>query len=370
MILEPSSANIALAAEALRRGELVGMPTETVYGLAGAALDPTALARIFETKERPTFDPLIVHVERAARGLDKLAELRLIALETFSEQARKRAERLIAAFWPGPLTLVLPKSPSVPDLATSGLPSVGLRMPRHPVAQALLAAARMPLAAPSANRFGRISPTTARHVETELGDRIDFILDGGPCEIGLESTVLGVGADGTLTLLRPGAISRIELEQVAQAPVGSHAASHAGSAAAPAHAQTPAGLAAPGMTESHYAPSKTLLLLSNPAPLIDAAFLKSLPALRIGLLLMADASPEGHARLQSLARESGKEALNVRALSATGSLREIARNLFAGLRALDEGDSELLLCEPSPEGAHGLGHAIADRLRRASARRE
>lgn len=191
-LLQPTAENLARAGEALRRGELVGMPTETVYGLAGNALDAEAVARIFAVKERPTFDPLIVHVAPELRGLDAFGEAELVDVAALDGDARTHIEALISRFWPGPLTLVLPRGARVPDLVTSGLATVAVRMPRHPVAQALIRAAQRPLAAPSANRFGRISPTSAADVQAELGDRIGLILDGGSSEVGVESTVLAI----------------------------------------------------------------------------------------------------------------------------------------------------------------------------------
>lgn len=202
-IVPPTPESIQQVAEALRHDEVVGMPTETVYGLAGNARSPIALARIFETKERPTFDPLIIHVGRFS-GLDDFKVLGLVDFKALSAERIRQLEILIEKFWPGPLTLVLPKDPSVPDLATSGLPTVAIRMPEHPVALALIQAAQTPLAAPSANRFGRISPTTAQAVEQELGDRISWIIDGGPSTIGVESTILSLAFPDELVILRPG----------------------------------------------------------------------------------------------------------------------------------------------------------------------
>ncbi|MCM2323921.1 MAG: L-threonylcarbamoyladenylate synthase [Oligoflexia bacterium] len=371
-ILLPVPANIALVAEALRQGEVIGMPTETVYGLAGAAFNASALARIFNAKERPTFDPLIVHVAAPVPDLRRLEELRLVSLEKLNAKAQKRANLLIAAFWPGPLTLVLPKQPEVPDLATSGLSTVGIRVPSHPVAQALLTAAGTPLAAPSANRFGRISPTSAAHVAAELGDRIEWILDGGPCEVGLESTVIAVAPDGELSLLRPGGIPRSEIERVAGAKLREPAtqpAPRTGDSAGDSAGAT-AALSAPGNLESHYAPGKPLILLPEPISSLGAADLEPLlasfpTARKIGLLLLSGPALESASRFSALA--AGKEIM-VRVLSENGALPEIARNLFAEMRALDEGEAEVIFAEPCP-GDQGLGYAIADRLKRASAKR-
>jgi L-threonylcarbamoyladenylate synthase len=354
-ILAPTAQSLELAGARLRAGQVVGMPTETVYGLAGAAFDETALARIFAVKERPTFDPLIVHVSPSMAGLERLAELELVALATLSQEARNRAQALMTAFWPGPLTLVLPKHARVPDLATSGLATVGLRLPRHPVAQRLIEAAGTPLAAPSANRFGRISPTTAAAVEAELGDRIELIVDGGACEVGLESTVVSIAGDGTLTLLRPGAISREELVRVTGVEPR---------VAAKPYEQT-AGLSAPGMLESHYAPRTPLHLLPCPVSRLTREQTQALPRYRhaVGLLAMSGPAAEN-------AREFGKLTgfdVTIECLSRTGSLEEIARNLFHGLRRLDGAGVSVIFAEPSPS-SEGLGHAIADRLGRAAHR--
>ncbi|MGZ3687175.1 MAG: L-threonylcarbamoyladenylate synthase [Bdellovibrionota bacterium] len=358
-VLAPSPENLALAAEALARGDVVGMPTETVYGLAGAAFNPMALARIFETKERPTFDPLIIHVGPLGRGLEQLARLHLIDLPSLSPRAQERARKLIDQFWPGPLTLVLPKHADVPDLATSGLATVALRMPRHPVAQALIAQAGMPLAAPSANRFGRISPTTPAAVLEELGDRIDLILDGGPCEIGLESTVLAIEPTGTLRLLRPGGISRQEIEVLLGQSVE-----------LPPPVLPSTAASSPGMLASHYAPSKPLRILPSEVlklrPEQRAEILALLPAsvpadAKLGLLIFSGKSSDAEKHFSAI---TGRK-VTVLILSEKGDLSEAAHHLFTRLRTLDGSSAEALFCEPVTS-ERGLGHAIADRLRRAS----
>lgn len=369
-VLAPTGQNVARCAQALLAGDLVAMPTETVYGLAGHALEPAALARIFATKERPTFDPLILHValDLARPRLQQLAHL--VDIERLSSHAQAQVERLLQAFWPGPLTLVLPRSSAVPDLATSGLPTVAVRMPRHPVALALIRAAGVPLAAPSANRFGRISPTHPDHVLAELGERIAWVLDGGPCEIGVESTVLAVSGRGELTLLRPGGLARTDLESVA------------GPVVAPGQAQPSeqvrlseqgllsesvrdAGMAAPGMLESHYAPRKPLTLLDSSVATLEPHTWQALaipPSVRhLGLLLQSGDAQAGAARLQD---HTGLHVTAI-SLSPDGDPADIARHLFAGLRALDASEAEWLLAEPCTQTV-GLGHAIADRLRRAS----
>jgi L-threonylcarbamoyladenylate synthase len=200
-IHEVPRAELRRAADLLRAGRLVAFPTETVYGLGANALDAEALARIYEAKGRPRTSPLIVHIA--------LREMLPRVVAHWSEQA----DILTTKFWPGPLTLVLPKQKAVPDLVTAGLPTVGVRMPSHPVALALIRECDLPLAAPSANRFTQLSPTTAEHVRQSLGDRVDFILDGGSCEVGIESTVLSLAGD-VPTLLRPGGVSRSQIEEV------------------------------------------------------------------------------------------------------------------------------------------------------------
>lgn len=339
-ILSPTPENLARAAAALRAGEVVGMPTETVYGLAGNALDERAVSKIFATKERPTFDPLIVHVAPERPGFEEL-----VNLQALPAQARARAELLMQAFWPGPLTLVLPKGPRVPDLVTSGLPRVAVRMPRHPVAQALLRASGLPLAAPSANRFGRISPTSAADVQSELGDRISLILDGGPCELGVESTVLALEGERAL-LLRPGGVPREVLSNALGMEVEL------------VRGEGPS--ASPGTLESHYAPRKPMRMLEG--PLASARFPSALPKV-IGVLAQSGEAAQ-------LARELGQRTgaqVRVEVLSPRGDSAEGARRLFAAMRALDASDAEALFAEPCASD-EGLAHAIADRLRRACAR--
>jgi L-threonylcarbamoyladenylate synthase len=225
------------AAELLRCGKLVAFPTETVYGLGANALDPAAVTRVFEAKGRPSTSPIIVHVSNREM-IDRVAL-------SCPEKARILAER----FWPGPLTLVVPKRSEVPDIVTAGLPTVGVRMPAHPVALALIEAAQVPVAAPSANRFTEISPTTAEHVQRSLGDRVDYILDGGPCQVGIESTVLSL-VNEIPVLLRPGGVSRQQIEEfvglitsLEQSPQGAHPS--------------------PGMHPRHYSPRTALYLVCD-----------------------------------------------------------------------------------------------------------
>jgi L-threonylcarbamoyladenylate synthase len=313
-IVPATTEAIDQAAEALRRGEIVAFPTETVYGLGANALDARAVAKIFAAKERPRFNPLIVHVPDLA------------AAERYAVMTGT-ARRLAEAFWPGPLSLVLKKRPGcgIADLVSAGLDTLALRAPAHPVARALLAAAKLPIAAPSANRSGRVSPTTAEHVEAELGDLPTMILDGGPCPLGIESTVIGVIGDAP-ALLRPGAVPREAIELVLGRPLATVTPS-----------ERPAS---PGQLATHYAPEAKLRLNATGAKPGEA-------------LLAFGANIPAGARLT----------IN---LSSSGDLEEAAAGLFAALRKLDQAGAETIAVMPIPE--HGLGEAINDRLRRAANR--
>lgn len=323
--LEPAALAdaVEVACEILHQGEVVALPAETVYGLAGDALNPAAAARIFEAKERPFFDPLICHLPH--RGW----------LEEFTDitpALRPQVDRLVAAFWPGPLTLVLPKRSCVPDLVSSGLPTVAVRWSAHPLFQAVLDRFGRPLAAPSANRFGRISPTTAAHVFSELNQRIPLVLDGGATSHGVESTIVAPSLDG-LRILRSGPVTREQLAPFGEILEG------VGNETAPE---------APGQLKSHYAPRTPLELLeagANPVPMRGAN-----P--KAGLLAWRAARP-------------GFGATEV--LSARGDLVEAASALFAALRRLDEAGLERIYAERVPQA--GLGAAINDRLQRAAASR-
>ncbi len=295
---------------------IVAIPTETVYGLAANAFDESAVLKVFEAKQRPSFDPLIVHVGSLGDACSVVREL------------PPGAEALMHAFWPGPLTLVLPKRAEVPDVVTSGLDTVGVRMPAHPLTRALLARLGFPLAAPSANPFGYVSPTTAQHVAEQLGERVPYILDGGPCAVGVESTILG-WEDGRWVLYRPGGIALEDIEAVI------------GSVAQAVKQVLPA---APGMLESHYAPRKPVHVGD-----IDA-LLRRFAGRRIGIISFRQEHP-GH---------------RCEVLSERGDLAEAARNLFAVLRDLDGSECAVILAERFPD--EGLGRAINDRLRRAAAR--
>ena len=307
------------AAEILQRGGIVAIPTETVYGLAGNAYDPTALAKIFEAKKRPHFDPLIVHIAA-------MDELKNVAAEV-PEVARKLAE----AYWPGPMTLVLPKTERIPDLATSGLSTVAVRFPNHPIAQKIIRLAGIPLAAPSANLFQHVSPTTAQHVAEQLGNIIDGIVDGGNCGVGVESTIIAF-PDGKPTILRPGGITPEMVKAIA------------GSVEIHESKSNPKGpMLAPGMIDRHYRPQVPLFY----GPVPENA---KLPAgtVRIALGNTASAIPA---------------TLN---LSPSGNLQEATANLYAFMRQLDKPENQLILVDPIPN--EGLGIACNDRLRRAAIR--
>jgi L-threonylcarbamoyladenylate synthase len=328
-------ADIQRAAELIRAGKVVAFPTETVYGLGADALNPQAVARIFEIKARPRFDPLIVHIASRSQALDLAAEFGPIA------------SRLAEIFWPGPLTLVLQRRPIVPDIVTSGLDTVAIRMPDHPIALKLLREAATPIAAPSANRFGRLSPTTAAHVQSELGSEPDMILDGGPCTTGVESTILSLVDHPTL--LRPGGVP-IELLEAVTGPVR----------LATTAQKRPA---APGQLPHHYAPRTPLFLhdgdfwkhpdATPPTPAAASADpAESTPRHTRGLLLLRPPTePTGYG--------------HVEVLSSAGELREAATNLFAAMHRLDA--AGLTAIDAQRVQNRGLGMAINDRLMRAAA---
>lgn len=336
--LSPDSADdgaIARAAEALRQGKLVGMPTETVYGLAADAMNPQAVARIFQAKQRPAFDPLIVHI--ASQTM----------VQQVASQVPPLAQRLAEAFWPGPLTLVLPKQSTVADLVTSGLPTVAVRWPNHPVAQRLIEATDSPLAAPSANRFGGISPTRPEHVTAELGhcESLAMVLDGGPCEHGVESTVVRV-VDEQAYILRLGSLTLERLETVA-------GRDQLVTELNPTNEQDKT-VASPGMLSRHYAPRTPLHLCHNLQHAIDLATTVTQPA---GLLAFAISNT---ATAQSLAQHFAV----VQDLSPGGDLVEAAAGLFAAMRRLDASDCKTLLAVRLPD--RDLGRAMNDRLQRAA----
>ena len=300
----------------LEAGDVVGIPTETVYGLAGNALNPEAVLTIFRVKNRPSFDPLIVHTDSLAK------------LDQFVTAIPKPARLLAEQFWPGPLTLLLPKRDLIPDLATAGLSMVAVRIPNHPLTLNLLRSLDFPLAAPSANPFGYISPTTAQHVADQLGDQVPYILDGGPADVGIESTIIGFENDAAI-VYRLGGMALEQIERViGSVSVRTHSTSNP---------------KAPGMLSSHYAPRKPLILLSpgqSPPP-----------GERAGALVFRELF-------------GGLRPQDQRTLSPTGDLNEAAKNLFAHLRTLDTLPIDVIYAEQLPN--EGLGWAMNDRLRRAS----
>ena len=315
-LVEPTAQSVAEAATLLRDGKLVAFPTETVYGLGGDATNERAVAAIFEAKGRPQFNPLISHV------LDAAAARQFV-------RWNETADTLAARFWPGPLTLVLPRSEgsTISLLATAGLDTVAIRAPSHPVAQALIRAAGRPVAAPSANRSGAISPTRAEHVAESLGDKVPMILDGGPCLVGVESTVLDLST-ATPTLLRPGGATREAIEAV----IGPIALSHAIPSGEAAHKS-------PGQMQSHYAPARPVRLEATGVA-ADEGLLAFGPTVPAGAMLTYNLSP-------------------------TANLGEAAANLFSMMRALDRPGIGRIAVMPIPQT--GLGLAINDRLRRAAA---
>lgn len=359
-VLSPTFENISFAAEALHHGEIIAVPTETVYGLAGDCHSPLALARIFDSKERPTFDPLIVHVGISGKRIEDLEHLGVIDSSHLTSSQREWIEILIGKFWPGPLTLVLPKHKYLPELVTSGLPTVAVRMPRHPVMLSLLARLGKPLAAPSANRFGHISPTSAAAVVEELGERIDFILDGGECEIGVESTILNLSKPGQIEILRYGGVPIEEISAVLPtvsliAPPGKPSDIKQDSLK-----PTPT---APGMLLKHYSPDSPFYLLSKRVDENLDPITVSLPeGAPVGLIVLAgDPTPAANSLNRLLNRP-----IVARSLSIKGDLNEAAHSLFSTLRELDSLKLGAIFSEPCLE-QKGLGYAIADRLRRAAA---
>lgn len=342
--LLPDAAAISRAAELLRSGDLVAFPTETVYGLGAHALDARAVRRVFEAKGRPAFNPLIVHVPEVMAAWTVVSR--------WPDSAGALAER----FWPGPLTLVLPRADRVPDDVTASMPTVGIRIPRHPVALALLREARIPVAAPSANRYTELSPTTAQHVSRALGGRIAMILDGGPTQVGIESTVVDLSGDRPM-LLRPGAISAYELAEVV-GPLG----------APPPPVRADAPRPGPGMVEKHYAPRARLHLFdagdgeavrrvvelahghAQPAP--EDRTTASHVRERVGALLLASPSPAALAQVIQEPRILPRDPAGY------------ARRLYAALHELDDAGCTLVLVERVP--GEGAWAGVRDRLERAS----
>ncbi len=317
MIPENIGKDLELAAELLSDGELVAIPTETVYGLAANATNPLAIAHIFEVKNRPHFDPLIVHFGS------------LEAAKSWVNITNPIALKLAEAFWPGPLTLLVDRPDAIPAIVSSGLDTLAIRVPNHPLTLALLQRINFPLAAPSANPFGYVSPTQAMHVHKQLGDKIPYILDGGNCEIGIESTIVGV--DGNeVSIFREGGISREEIEEV----LGFSISRILRSSSKPQ---------APGMLVSHYSPNKKVVFSSS----VDVDNLVNNSFFYIAFKQL----PHSVSFLNGLI------------LSEAGDLKEAASNLFQALRKADDSDAEIIIVEAVPE--EGIGRAINDRLVRA-----
>lgn len=310
--------DVGKAAEILRNGGLVAIPTETVYGLAANAINPKAVAKIFEAKKRPSFDPLIIHLYDAERVVD------------FAFFEDENAKKLADAFWPGPLTMVLPKREIIPGITSSGLDTVGVRLPKHPLTRELLKILDFPLAAPSANLFGYVSPTTAQHVYDQLGEEVDYILDGGRSEVGLESTIIGF-EDKQPTVFRRGGIPIDDIEEITgKVRVREHSTSNP---------------QAPGMLSNHYSPHKILV----PGPYKEVK--RKFPEQTVGVLLFGDVDTDCPAEFE----------LN---LSQSGDLNEAAYHLFDMLRQMDKMKPEVFAFQFVPDT--GLGQAINDRLKRAA----
>jgi len=318
-VLKASEENLKIAAEVIRKGGLVAFPTETVYGLGGDAFNPDAVARIFEVKERPSFDPIIVHIA-------DFKDIRRLCRKV-DERAKILAER----FWPGPLTIVLKKSEKVPDIVTAGLDTVAVRMPSHPVARKLIEYSKTPIAAPSANLFGRLSPTTAEHVKEQLGERIDIIIDAGRCEVGVESTVIDLTKEPTI--LRLGGTPVEEIEKVI------------GRVGILTHSDKPRS---PGQLSKHYSPKTPLRIIKEKVVIEHGK--------KAGLLAFRQPDDEIAKRFEKIEVLSNSDDLNE-------ALRQAAQNLFSALHRLDKANLDVIYAERVPE--IGLGKAIMDRLRKA-----
>ena len=326
-LLGSGKADLMRAGAALAAGRLVVIPTETVYGLGADAFNAEAVARVFEAKARPFFDPLIVHIA----SLDDIGKV--------ARSLPPLGRRLAESLWPGPLTLILPKRLDLPGIVTSGLDGVALRFPSHPLAQKIIEYSGTAIAAPSANPFGYISPTTAAHVARTLGDKVDFIVDGGPCAVGVESTVIDVSRDGAPTLLRPGGMPLELIREIV------------GEVELPGRKDGP--VASPGQLKSHYAPHARLFL--HPAGSLTP------PSWQMGAGRLAAIVFDGE-RAAALSGLGGFD--EVYALSEKGDMREAASRLFALLNELDLSGIGTICAERVPE--EGLGRAINDRLMRAS----
>lgn len=333
-----SVSSLRQAAEILRNGGTVAIPTETVYGLGANALDATAIAKIFAAKQRPSWDPLIVHIS-------DMDMLRLIVAAIPSN-----AEKLMSAFWPGPLTILLPKSDAIPDAVTAGRVRVGVRMPQHPVASALIREAGIPIAAPSANRFGRTSPTTAEHVLEDLDGRIDAVLDSGETTHGLESTVVDACEDPCV-VYRPGVITIEQMRQIGVDVVMFRETVQTANAA-------PESLPSPGVGLRHYAPKAKLILIEGEGEAQRAAFLK------VGGENLQRGEQVGWMQPEGFPEHAEKQGSIFYRWGKWNDTEELAQRLFAGLRFLDKAGATVIVC-PLPSAA-GIGVAMRDRLLKAA----
>jgi len=319
MIFEATNENIKKAADAIASGEIIAFPTETVYGLGADGLNPRAVAKIFEAKNRPSFNPLILHIALVSQLYD-LAEIN-----------SKKVKKLVEAFWPGPLTLVLPKKEIVPDIVTAGNSTVAVRMPKHPVALKLIEACGKPIAAPSANTFGFLSPTTAKHVQKQLGNKVNIILDGGKSDVGVESTILEI-LEEKVYLLRPGGIAIEQLEAVC--------------GKIEVKQVDPNNPNAPGQLLNHYAPNVPLKFLNE-------TNIREIQNKKLAGLFFKE-------------NKSSLKFKHLEFLSKNGNLQEAAANLFRHLHTLESMNVDMIIVEPVEES--GLGIAIMDRLRKATNR--
>jgi L-threonylcarbamoyladenylate synthase len=323
--------DLILAKKLLTEGKLVAIPTETVYGLAANGLDETAVAGIFSAKNRPTFDPLILHVASIEQA------------QSLCTDWPEMADKLARAFWPGPLTLILPKADHVPDLTTSGQPTVGIRMPNNRLTLELLSTLPFPLAAPSANPFGYVSPTNAQHVADQLGDRIDYILNDGDCSVGIESTIIAIDK-GAPKVLRLGGLSLERIAEILGVPVLEHLNQNSNPQA-------------PGQLDQHYSPRCKLIALNTmPAADID-------PSVSI-IYFSKDKAQRGSDNISSYGSVNISSYGSHYYLSDSGDTNEAASNLFSTLRRLDQDNQKIAYFEWAPN--EGLGRAINDRLQRAA----
>lgn len=316
-IFPANEKNILKASELINKGELVAFPTETVYGLGADALNPLAVAKIFEVKKRPSFNPLIVHIAEK----EKLFEI--------CNSKSSLIEKLISKFWPGPLTLVLPKQKNIPDIVTAGNDTVAIRMPNHQVALQLISAARTPIAAPSANVFGRLSPTNANHVKKQLGNKVKMILDGGSCSVGVESTILQI-TENEIFILRHGGITIEKIKKVISKPIKEKI-----------HLENPLS---PGQLKSHYSPTTPLYFLDN-------KLLEKYSEKKVGVIFFSEIKFDFDFKV-------------IKILSHNRDMKEASANLFKHLYDLENENIDIIFVEPIEE--KGLGKAIMDRLKRAA----